>query len=58
MPKKDKKHKEAHCANQKYGMGDHYGTGSKNPVGRMRSDSVGIRPVNKKQIKNPPKSLA
>jgi hypothetical protein len=39
------------------GMGTYYGTGIKNPVGRMRSDSIGIRPVNRKQLGTPPKSV-
>lgn len=48
---------EAHSANTKYGMGDNYGSGHKNPIGKMRSDSVGYRPVSKKQIGTPPKSV-
>lgn len=58
MQKKAKKKAEGHSANAKFGMGDHYGTGVKAPVGRMRSDSVGFRPVTKKELKKPPKSLA
>ena len=38
-------------------MGTYYGTGIKNPVGRMRSDSIGIRPVSRKQLGTPPKNL-
>ena len=38
--------------------GTYYGTGVKNPVGKMRGDSVGYRPVSKKQMGTPPKSLA
>jgi hypothetical protein len=37
--------------------GDYYGTGHKNPIGRMRDDSLGYRPVSKKQIGTPPKSV-
>lgn len=40
------------------GMGNYYGSGAKNPVGKMRSDSVGYRPVSKKQLGTAPKSLA
>ena len=52
------RHKEAHTDNTKYGMGDYYGTGFKNPIGRMRSPGVGYRPVNPEQMAKPPKSLA
>lgn len=38
----------------KYGMGDYYGTGVKNPIGRMRDSSVGYRPATKKQLGTPP----
>jgi len=48
---------EAHTAHTKYGMGDYYGTGFKAPVGRMRDSSVGYRPVTKKQLGKPPKSV-
>ena len=41
----------------KMGCGDYYGTGVKNPIGRMRDDSVGYRPVSKKQMGTPPKSI-
>jgi hypothetical protein len=37
--------------------GDYYGTGYKNPVGRMRDDSVGYRPVSKKQMGTPPTTV-
>lgn len=55
--KKGKKYTEAHSANKKFGMGDYYGTGIKNPMGKMRDSSVGARPVSKKGLKTPPKSL-
>jgi hypothetical protein len=51
------KNAESHTAPTKYGMGDYYGTGFKAPVGKMRSDSVGFRPVTKKQLGTPPKSV-
>lgn len=38
-------------------MGFYYGTGMKNPMGRMRSSSIGYRPVSKKQLGTPPKSV-
>lgn len=37
--------------------GDYYGTGVKAKIGTMRSDSVGYRPVNRKQLGTPPKSV-
>jgi hypothetical protein len=55
---KSKKFKQAHTDNVKHGMGDFYGSGVKNPVGKMRSGSVGQVKASKKQLKNPPKSLA
>lgn len=52
------KHKEAHSSNAKAGMGDYYGSGVKNKMGRMRStDYPGYMPVNKKQQGTPPTSV-
>lgn len=48
---------QTHTENTKFGMGDYYGTGVKNKIGRVRSDSVGYRPVSKKQMGTPPKSV-
>lgn len=53
-----KANKQAHVANTKYGMGDHYGQGIKAKIGRMRDGSMGMIALNKKQMKTPPKSLA
>ena len=39
------------------GMGTNYGTAVKNPQGSMRSDSVGYRPVSKKQLGTPPRGV-
>lgn len=55
--KKARPLKQAHTMNAKYGMGDYYGTGVKNPMGRI-IDSMGTNPVSKKKMGNPPKSLA
>ena len=54
---KPKGAKEAHTQHTKFGMGDHYGTGFKAPIGRMRSDSVGYRPVTKEQLGTPPRGV-
>jgi hypothetical protein len=43
--------------NEHLGCGDYYGTGVRNPMGRMRDDSVGYIPVSKKQLGTPPKSV-
>ena len=41
----------------KCASGDYYGTGIKNPVGKIR-DSYMNSPTTSKQLKNPPKALA
>lgn len=38
-------------------MGDYYGTGYKNPIGKIRSSTVGYRPVSPKQLGTPPKNV-
>jgi hypothetical protein len=58
QPKPYKKNKEAHTANTKYGMGDHYGTGVRAPIGKMRDDSMGMIAMTPKKLKKPPRSLA
>ncbi len=40
--------------NEHHGMGYNYGLGSKQPMGRMRSDSIGYIPVSEKQLGSPP----
>ena len=37
--------------------GDYYGTGIKNPMGKIKSPTVGTNPVSKKGLKTPPKSV-
>lgn len=57
-PSKGKvKNAEWHTAPTKYGMGDYYGTGIKNKVGRIREE-VGNSQVTPNKLKKPPKSLA
>lgn len=54
---KNPKHlKNAHTPNTKYGMGDYYGSGIKQKVGRIRDSSVDVIPT--KGLKTPPKSVA
>lgn len=50
-------HKENHVAPTKYGMGDYYGQGIKNPIGRVRDSYVDM-PMKSKKVGKPPKSLA
>lgn len=58
QPKKQKVHSESHVANTKYGMGDNYGTGIKQKVGRMREDQLSYSDMTPKKLKTPPKSVA
>ena len=45
------------ASGMRHGMGDYYGSGMKNPVGKIRdTSSIGFRPVSKKQLGTPPKS--
>lgn len=50
--------KSAHTPNTKLGMGDNYGTAVKNPIGKMRSDSMGMIAVTPKKLKKPPTKVA
>lgn len=53
-----KRSPEAHVCNTKYGMGDYYGTGIKQPIGRVRADFTTGNPSTSKKMGKPPKSLA
>lgn len=55
--KKAKGLKSAHTSNSKIGMGDYYGTGIKNKMGRTR-EVIGVKPLSMKKLGKPPKSLA
>lgn len=39
-------------------MGDNYGTGIKQKIGRVREDTMGWHNLAPKKLKKPPKSLA
>lgn len=54
---KPKKSVEAHVSKTKKPMGDNYGTGIKQKVGRLR-DGLDSQPVSFKKMGRPPKSLA
>lgn len=56
QPHKYKKDRFAHTQNTKYGMGDNYGTGIRQKLGRMR-DGLGMQAISKKSLKTPPKSV-
>lgn len=56
-PLKIKPNRFAHTANTEHGMGDHYGTGLRQPLAKMR-DGMGMKEIASKKMKNPPKSLA
>jgi hypothetical protein len=59
MMKKVKGLKQAHTSNAKRGMGDAYGSGMKNPIGKIRDVSTPVTtPVSKIKLKKPPKSMA
>lgn len=58
QPKKVGKNRFAHTAATKYGMGDNYGSGVKQKLGRMRDDSMGMVHLTPKRLKKPPKNLA
>ena len=57
QPKKPGPNKFAHTPNTQYGMGDNYGTGTRNKVGRMRS-GWGLEETPKSKLRTPPRSLA
>lgn len=39
------------------GMGDYYGRAYRNPMGKMRSDTLGYIPVSKKRLGTAPRSV-
>ena len=56
--KKSKKLKQFHTASKQIGMGDFYGSGVKNPVGKVLYDSVNNTRVSKNNLAKAPKKLA
>lgn len=50
--------KRVHTAAGQKGSGDFYGTGVRNPIGKMKSDTVDKTNLTKKKLSIPPKSLA
>lgn len=59
MKKKKVNYHESHTASTKKGMGTFYGSGVKNPSGKIRDvSSPGQNPLSKSKLKKPPRSLA
>lgn len=56
FPQKTKPNREAHTANTAYGMGDHYGTGIRAPLAKIR-DGMGMKEISPKKMGNPPRSV-
>jgi len=57
LPKNKTKNHESHTSPTRFGMGDYYGSGVKQKMGRMRDDTLGYIPVSKRQMGTPPKSV-
>jgi len=55
--KKGKRFAVAHTPRSPQGLGDFYGTGVRQKIGRMR-EGMGMVEVSKKGMKTPPKSLS
>lgn len=49
--------RESHVAFTTHGTGDYFGTGVRNPQGRVRDETLGFKPVTPKELKTPPKSV-
>jgi hypothetical protein len=50
--------KNAHTSKSQIGMGDFYGSGIKQKVGKIRESQIGFTTPSPKKLKTPPKSLA
>ena len=49
---------QVHTPKSPKGLGDYYGTGIKQPLGRVREDTIGMVHLTPDQLKKPPKSTA
>lgn len=56
MAKKPQSNAFNHTSNAKVGMGDYYGSGVKNPMGKIRS-VTGYQKIAPSKLKTPPKKL-
>lgn len=57
-PKKPGKNRFSHTQDTQYGMGDYYGMGIKQKIGKARRSYSDYGELTLKQLKTPPKSLA
>jgi len=57
QPKKPGKNRFAHTANTKYGMGDNYGSGIKQKMGKV-TRGMGQKPISPSKLGKPPRGLA
>ncbi len=55
--KKGRRSGEINVARSQKGVGDFYGVGIRNPIGKSR-DVMGMKNITPKKLKKPPKSLA
>lgn len=55
--KKGRRTGEINVSRSQKGMGDYYGTGIRNPMGKIR-DVTGISNLKPAKLKKPPKSIA
>jgi hypothetical protein len=53
-----KPYKFSHTPRSQKGLGDYYGTGIVQKLGRIRGNTVGMHSISQKGLKNKPKSLA
>lgn len=51
------KTRQAHTSPMIKGMGDHYGSGIRAKIGRMR-DGMGMKDIDPAKLKTPPRSVA
>lgn len=56
-PKRRKGYRFAHTPASPKGLGDYYGTGIRQPIGKMRDDSMGMQVISPTKLKKPPRSL-
>lgn len=57
QPKRAQRERFAHTANTQFGMGDNYGTGIKQKLGRVREDMMGMHNITPNKLKTPPTSV-
>lgn len=57
-PKKPGKNRFAHTQNTQFGMGDNYGMGIKQKIGKVRRSYSDHIEMSRKKLKTPPRALA